>query len=239
MTAIMYERIGFEGRRPSPFSWRVRYALAHKGIPVEYRTARFADVETIRSLSGQDKTPIVIDGDTVVHDSWNIAVHLEERYPGQPSLFGGGIGHGLTRQINIWSDNVLSPAIRRLISADFIYVLAPEDRPYFRRSREAQFGMTLEAYCASRERWMAEFELVIAPLAQTLSEQDYICGAAPAYADYLLFSVFQYARLGSPHEIVPPGSAVRRWRDRLVGCFDQLGDRFPAYPANPGGPDGR
>jgi glutathione S-transferase len=239
MTVVMYERVGFEGRRPSPFSWRVRYALAHKGIPVEYRTVRFADVQTIRSLSGQDMTPIVIDGDTVVQDSWNIAIHLEERYAGQPSLFGGAIGRGLTRQINIWSDTVLSPSIRRLISADFIYVLAPEDREYFRRSREAQFGMTLAAYCADREHWVAALKLVIAPLEQTLSEQDYICGKTPAYADYLLFSVFQYARLGSPHELLPAGSAVRRWRDRLVGRFDQLGDRFPAYPANPGGPDGR
>ena len=55
MTLIMYEHIGFEERRPSPFSWRIGYALKHKGAPVEYRTVRFADVETIRSLSGQDK----------------------------------------------------------------------------------------------------------------------------------------------------------------------------------------
>jgi hypothetical protein len=40
-------------RRPSPFSWRIRYALAHKGVPVEFRLVRFADVETIRGLSGQ------------------------------------------------------------------------------------------------------------------------------------------------------------------------------------------
>ena len=46
MTLIMYERIGLEERRPSPFSWRIRYALAHKDVAVEYRTVRFADVET-------------------------------------------------------------------------------------------------------------------------------------------------------------------------------------------------
>ena len=58
MALIMYERIGLQERRPSPFSWRIRYALAHKSVPVEYRPVRFADVETIRSLSGQDKVPI-------------------------------------------------------------------------------------------------------------------------------------------------------------------------------------
>jgi glutathione S-transferase len=239
MTLIMYERIGHEERRPSPFSWRVRYALAHKGVPVEFRSVRFADVETIRALSGQDKVPIVVDEDRVIHDSWNIAVHLEERYPDRPSLFGGDVGRALTRSIGFWSNTALGPAIRRLISADFIYCLAPEDRAYFRRSREAQFGCTLEAYCAGRDRWLNELEMTIAPLEQTLSEQAYVAGAESAYADYLLFSVFQYARLGSPHELLRAGSKVRLWRDALVARFDHLGDRFPAYPAKPDGPDGR
>jgi hypothetical protein len=71
---------------------------------------------------------------------------------------------------------VLSPTFRRLIFADFIRCLAPEDRSYFRRSREAAFGCTLENYCADRERWMAEVRTVIASLEQTLSEQGFIGG---------------------------------------------------------------
>ena len=230
MTLIMYVRIGHQERRPSPFSWRMYYALAHKGVSVEFRTVRFADVETIRALSGQDKVPIIIDGDSVIHDSWNIAVHLETRFPDHPSLFGGAVGRGLTRQLNFWADATLGSAIRRLIAADFIYCLAEEDRAYYRRSREAQFGCTLEAYCADRERWLGEFAATIAPLEHTLSEQAYVAGAEPAYADYVLFSMFQYARLGCPHELLSAGSSVRRWRDALVARFDHLGDRYPGYP---------
>jgi glutathione S-transferase len=84
----MYERIGFEGRRPSPFSWRIRYALTHKGADVEYLPTRFADVGTIEKLSGQKLVPIIVDGSRVIHDSWNIARFLEERYPDKPTLFG-------------------------------------------------------------------------------------------------------------------------------------------------------
>ena len=76
MSLVMYERVGHDGRRPSPFSWRIRYALAHKGVSVEFRLARFADVETIRGLSGQHIVPILCDGDRVIHDSWNIACYL-------------------------------------------------------------------------------------------------------------------------------------------------------------------
>jgi glutathione S-transferase len=71
---------------------------------------------------------------------------------------------------------------------------------------------------------------VIAPLEQTLSEQHFVSGAEPAYADYILFSVLQYARLGSPHELLGAETAVRRWRDTLVARFDGLGGLYPSYP---------
>jgi glutathione S-transferase len=96
-----------------------------------------------------------------------------------------------------------------------------------------------QVYCADRNRWLGDFEAAIAPLELTLSEQSYVAGASPGYADYVLFSVFQYARLGSPLETLRPETAVRHWRDRLAGSFDCLGDRFPAYPAKKDGSDGR
>jgi glutathione S-transferase len=150
MTLTMYERIGHEGRRPSPFSWRIRYALAHKGLEPQFRHVRFSDVETIRALSGQHFVPIITDGDRVIHDSWNIACYLEERFPDRPSLFDGGGERAVARLVNHWADQTLGVAVRRLIAADFVFCLDAEDRAYYRRSREAAFGCTLEEYCADR-----------------------------------------------------------------------------------------
>jgi glutathione S-transferase len=203
---VMYERIGEGGRRPSPFSWRIRYALAHKGVPVDFHHVRFADVETIRALSGQHFVPIVTDGDRVIHDSWNIACHLEDRFPDRPPLFGGEGGRGVARLVNHWSDITLGAAIRRLIAADFILCLDAGDRDYYRRSREAAFGCTLEEHCADRPRWLAEFAAVTAPLEKTLAEQPYFTGAAPGYADYILFSVFNTPALGPPMSSTPSTS---------------------------------
>jgi glutathione S-transferase len=231
MTLTMYERVGHEGRRPSPFSWRIRYALAHKGVEPEFRHVRFADVETIRALSGQQFVPIITDGDRVVHDSWNIARYIDERFPDRPSLFDSVDGRAITRLVNHWADQTLGAAVRRLIAADFVSCLDPEDRGYYRSSREAAFGCTLEEYCADRPRWLAEFASVTAPLEKTLAEQPYIAGAKPGYADYAVFSMFQYARLGCPDEFLVEGTALRRWRDGLVQAFDGLGDRYPGYPA--------
>ena len=228
----MYERIGHEGRRPSPFSWRIRYALAHKGLEPEFRHVRFADVDTILRVSGQHFVPVLTDGDQIIHDSWNIACHLEDHFADRPSLFAGSGGRGLARMVNHWSDKTLGEAIRRLIAADFIQCLDPGDRVYYRSSREAAFGCTLEEYCADRPRWLDHFSAVTAPLEQTLSQQPYVTGATAGYADYILFSVFQYARLGCPDEFLAEGTALRRWRDGLVQAFDGLGDRYPGYPAS-------
>jgi glutathione S-transferase len=239
MRLVFHERVGLEGRRISPFSWRIRYALAHKGLDPEVIPTRFADVARIRALSGQDLVPIIEDDGKVVHDSWAIACHLEDRFPDRPSLFGGAIGRGATRLVNIWSDTVLSPAMRQQIYADFIWCIDPGDRAYFRGSRETQIGMTLEEYCADRDRSLVNLLKVFAPLETTLSEQRFLAGDAPAYVDYIVFSVFQYARIGSPRDVLMEMSALRDWRARMVALYDGLGDRFGLYPIEHRGPDRR
>ena len=61
MALVVHERVGLDGRRISPFSWRLRYALAHKGLTAEFIPTRFADVARIRALSGQHYVPIIVD----------------------------------------------------------------------------------------------------------------------------------------------------------------------------------
>lgn len=232
MAMTMYERVGFEDRRPSPFSWRIRFALMHKRLDVLYRPTRFLDSDLIEQLSGQRCVPILVDDTKVVHDSWRIALYLEERFPDRPALFGQECVHGEARLINLWADTALGRPIRHLIYADFIYCLAPEDRPYFRTSREAILGQTLEAACADRATWQTQFDIACEPLESLLVEQDFIAGTSPRYADYAVFSLFQWARLGSPRDLVKKESAIDGWRTRMISLFDGLADKFPQYPTS-------
>jgi len=237
---IFHERVGLGERRISPFSWRIRYALAHTEIEPQVVPTRFADVDRIRRLSGQDLVPIIEDEGRVVHDSWAIACHLEDRFPDRPSLFGGAIGRGAARLVNVWADTVLGRQMRRQIYADFIRCIDPGDRAYFRSSRESQLGVTLEDYSARRDQALPEFLETCAPLERTLSEQAFLAGDAPAYVDYVVFSVFQWARVGSPRDVLPETakmSATRDWRARMVSLYDELGDRFPGYPTAHSSPD--
>lgn len=61
-----------DDRRFSPYCWRIRFALEHKHLDIETVACRFTDKGVI-AFSGQDKVPVLVDGDNVVSDSWAIA----------------------------------------------------------------------------------------------------------------------------------------------------------------------
>jgi glutathione S-transferase len=219
MNLVVYERVGHEGCRPSPFSWRVRYALAHKKLDAEFRPTRFADVETIQNLSGQKFVPILVDGQTVVYDSWNIATYLEDRFPDRPSLFGSPSGRAATRLVNHWADTALYFPLRLLLFPDFIQYLCREDRDNFVHSREQELGMTVEQVRRENVRWLTEFDAACRPIERLLEGQKFIAGYAAGYADYTVFSIFMFAYLYGPRDLVSPTPAIARWRLRMFNLF--------------------
>jgi glutathione S-transferase len=104
-------------RRFSPYCWRTKLALAHKGLVAETVPWRFTDKDVI-AFSGQGRAPVLVDGDRTVSDSWAIATYLEEAYADRPSLFGGRAGQTTTRFINSWADTIVVAGIARLILTD-------------------------------------------------------------------------------------------------------------------------
>ena len=234
MVPVLYERVGIADRRISPFSWRIRFALAHKEILPEVVPTRFADVEKIRTLSGQPLVPVLEHNGRVICGSWAIACYLEDNFQTAASLFGTGVGRGTTQFISIWCDHVLLSPVRRVLVPDFLACLDPGDRAYFRASREAAFGAPLEVIAAERPRFLRAFLDCLAPLQETLARQSFVSGEAPAYADYVVFSVFQFARIGWPMDILPatrPFEALRAWRVRMGDLFNGLAFRFGAHPS--------
>ena len=132
----LYDLAGAESeRRFSPYCWRIKLALMHKGLPFDTIPWRFTDKNAI-AFSGQGRVPVLIDGDQVVFDSWTIANYLEATYPDRPSLFRGHGGRAVTRFVNAWADVVLVSGILRLIVTDILTHLDAKDRAYFRETRE-------------------------------------------------------------------------------------------------------
>lgn len=222
----LWELGGRNDRRYSLFSWRTRMALRHKDLPFETQPVRMSDKAAI-AFSGGKTVPVIKDGDTVVRDSWRIAEHLEDRYPDKPSLFGGPIGRGVTQTFNTWVDRTLVGAMLALIVADIHERVDPADEPYFRQMMEGILKRSLEEAREKREDALARLGSALEPLQAALKRQPFVSGAGPAYADHILFSVFQWARVMSPHEVLGPESPLCAWRERMLDLYDGFARNVP------------
>jgi len=157
VTIKLFDLAGAEPElRFSPYCWRTKLALAHKGLAAETIPWRFVEKDAI-AMSGQGRVPVLLDGDKIISDSWTIAEYLEDTYPDRPSLFGSAQARRVTRFINSWADIVVNAALARLLLTDIYAHLHEKDRVYFRESREKRFGMPLEQVSADRDTRIAGF----------------------------------------------------------------------------------
>jgi glutathione S-transferase len=216
VTVKLYELAGAEDARLfSPYCWRIRLALEHKGLSFTSLPWRFTEKDRI-AATGQGKVPVLEHDGRTLWDSWTIAVHLEETWPERPSLFGDAGGRAFGRFVADWADTVLHPALIRLLLTDIHAVIAAKDRAYFRQSREERFGMSLEQVTAGREARIEPFRQLLAPLRAGLARQPFLCGESPAFADYAVAGTFHWARAVSPLVLLADDDPVAAWRERLL-----------------------
>ena len=229
MPITMYDLAGAEAdRRFSPFCWRARMALAHKGLAVETVPWRFTEKDQLPQPN-QGRVPVIVDDGRVVHDSTAIADYLDDRYADRPLLFGDETARALTRFVQNWTETVLQTGLIRLVLLDIYRHIGPEDQAYFRQDREKRFGTTLEAVVKDREARLPAFRASLDPLRRTVERQSFIAGKMPAYADYVVFGAFQWARAISDFELLAADDPVSAWRGRMLDLFDGLARRAPAY----------
>jgi glutathione S-transferase len=225
----LYDLAGAEAdRRFSPYCWRVKMALAHKGLAVETIPWRFTEKDVI-AFSNQGRVPVLVDGDRWVNDSWAIADYLETAYPDRPSLFDSPSGKALSRFHASWADTTLQGGMIGLVVLDIWKHVDARDKDYFRKSREERFGKTLEATVADRDQRVKGFRDSLLPLRLALKAQPFLGGTSPLYADYALFGGFQWCRCVSDFKLLAPDDPVYAWRERMLALFDGLAGRAKGY----------
>jgi glutathione S-transferase len=163
-----------------------------------------------------------VAGGKWLHESWDIAEFLEDTYPERPSLFGCPQGRAATRFVNQWANEVLHPAVARVIVPEIPAALHEKDQDYFRTTREAAFGRTFASIAAERDEALVALRRTLAPLRSTLASQPFVAGAAPAYADHAVFGAFQWARVISPGSLTAAEDPVSAWVGRMLDAYDGL-----------------
>jgi glutathione S-transferase len=218
-----------DDRRFSPYCWRTKMALRHKGLEFETVPWRFTDKDMI-AFSGQGLVPVIVDGKTVVHDSWRIALYLDEAYPQRPALFEGSQSRALSDFVGQWAFRVLHPAVFRVVMLDLFSRIHEKDKPYFRESREKRFGMTLEEFASDPKKRVGDLRGTLEPLRPVLVQNKFVSGPGPGYADYILFGAFQWARVMSPIRLLEPDDPVFAWRERMLDLWGSYAREAKGFP---------
>ena len=76
--------------RFSPFCWRAKMSLAHKGLSWQEVACLFTEKDRLPQPNSAT-VPIVVDDGSVVSDSWKIAEYLDRKYPDNPLFDGYGM----------------------------------------------------------------------------------------------------------------------------------------------------
>jgi glutathione S-transferase len=80
-----------------------------------------------------------------------------------------------------------------------------------------------------REARLPAFRASLDPLRRTVERQDFVSGAAPGYADYIVFGAFQWARSISEFELLAADDPVAAWRGRVLDLHGGVARQTRAY----------
>ncbi len=230
MATALWELAGVEDDRLfSPYCWRIRMALLHKGLAFESLPWRFTDQAAL-SFSGQGRVPVLVDGSRCVHDSWDIAVYLDEHYNGRPALFECSQARSLALFVKHWCETQVHPATLRVIIGDLFDAVHPRDKAYFRQTREQRLGERLETLSQQSHSALPLFRASLDPVRPVLVAQDFLGGKGPSFADYILFGPFQWARAVSPTRLLDPDDPIYAWRERMLDRFGGAARQMRGYP---------
>lgn len=222
MPILLYDLCGRDADlRFSPYCWRAKMALAHKGLDFTTVATPFTKVPAVEG--GISKTvPVINDSGTIVADSFAVALYLEENYPDAPTLFGDEGGIAAARFTESCAIVTLHPIIMRMMVKDIHDALAAEDQSYFRPSREARLGRTLEEHQSGAEANAEALRAALGPARWTLARHEWLSGPAPRFPDYIVFGTLMWLNTIQGRLPLLPEDPVLSWFGRCRELYDAM-----------------
>ena len=208
----------------SPFVWRTKYAIKHKGFDIDLVDGGFTGIKA-RTNDFSDRLPVIVDNGHWVKDSWDIAVYLDEKYPDRPMLLEGPAMVNLTKFIEQWLwRTAIGPWFRCYI-VDYHDLSFPIDKEYVRWSREEWFlqNQKLEEVSAGREERLPLVPPTLEPFRQLMKDQKWLGGDQPNFADYAALSIFLWTASVAVVPCLYDDDPLRDWIDRGFDLYGGLG----------------
>ena len=222
MTVTLYELAGADrSLRFAPHCWKSKLALVHKNLSFKTEPVWFTEKQKF-AVSEQPLLPVITDGDKVVSDSWAIAEYLEATYPDAPKLFSNDEAKAKAEAFHQWASTALSKHIPGILILDLFNVIADQDKEYFRTSREARIGTTLEEFAATPEKHIKGLQAELADVREVLATQNYLGGDKPDYSDICLLGTFLWIATSGTPDFLEKDDVVYAWYQRVLGDYSEV-----------------
>jgi len=211
----------------SPWSERVRWALAFKGLPYEKENYEAGvDEEKIKKLTGQALVPVLVVDGKVIPDSTAILEWLEDARP-EPALLPKSAKDRATA--TLWEEvalNALGPHGRVMITGRLLRIDDPEAQKSGKYFAEKYGYSPFE-----EEQSRLTVARILTSLKETLSGREYLVGDAFTRADITVAAMLMLIK-AAPQEFFvftpelrfvyldqlgedPRFAEVFAWRDRM------------------------
>lgn len=205
--------------RFSPYCWRAKMAMAHKGLAFEPVPTAYSDISEIGDGSF-GSVPVLFDRGQLVGDSFQIARHLDKAYSHLPPLFEGPAHIASCRFLETWANSLLHPIVLRMIVKDIHSVLRDDDQRYFRETREARLGAILEKAQTGIEPNRQQLVKALAPARVVLEEQPWLGGDTPLFPDYIVFGTLMWLNVIAGFVPLSSDDPLHIWFEACLDLHD-------------------
>lgn len=202
----------------SPYVWRVKYFLAHKGVSYETVPLHFVEKSEIDG-AGAYSFPTIGEGGKLIKDSFNILQYLDDKYP-EKKIFATETELAQASALLAVIDKTILPSIFSFVALDVWEQLDEASQVYFRSTREAVIGQTLESFVAKREERLEAFLPKLDFLRAPLVDFPFLSGKTPGWLDYTLMGTFMWVHTISDFQILPEDDALFAWHERMRDLWD-------------------
>jgi glutathione S-transferase len=167
-----------------PFSRKVRFALAVKGLTVELVTELPWERRAgFMALNAAGQTPVMVEGDVVLADSTAITDYFEETTPRAPLISGTPEERAEIRRLVAWFDQkfyaeVTAPLLGERMYKRLYTRTPPEAAALRAAGRMAETHLDYLDWLLERRRWLSGSAFGMADIAAAaqLSVADYLSG---------------------------------------------------------------
>jgi glutathione S-transferase len=111
-------------------------------------------------------------------------------------------------------NGLVQPAITPLMAADIHARLLPQDRDYFRSSREERFGRSLEAAQAERAAKLPDVRKLLLPVRHALRDRPFLGGERPMMVDAIPFGTLAWTVAIGTLDLIGGDAVLADWFGR-------------------------